>query len=277
MLYFKGREDYKMKRFMFSKVLAILVMCFLAVIWNSVFVYGDVIWEPRDSFYEKERENCVYVNRAYYANGEKGYVTAYKNPESNWAVADFENGNDVYIQFIYKDKSGREWGITEFNDGSEKSGWVLIDELIARYDHNSFCEDHEKEFVDYDGSFDPDSCGDKIIVWEYPGSDAITGKLYKEDFKEYLPEFSYMYKDDEGRQWAYIGYYMGRCGWVCLSDPENENLPVIKVEYEGLIPASKPDRSPAVRNGLWLFIGLAAGIIIVSMVLIKVFYGKKKA
>jgi hypothetical protein len=99
-----------MKRFMFSKVLAILVMCFLAVIWNSVFVYGDVIWEPRDSFYEKERENCVYVNRAYYANGEKGYVTAYKNPESNWAVADFENGNDVYIQFIYKDKSGREWG-----------------------------------------------------------------------------------------------------------------------------------------------------------------------
>ena len=47
---------------------------------------------------------------------------------------------------------------------------------------------------------------------------------------------------------------------MCLTDPNNENLPTIKVDYEGLIPASKPDRTHLQRNGSWLFIGLVAGL-----------------
>lgn len=267
-----------MKRFVLSKLLTFLMVCFLTFAWSFVFVYGDVIWEPRDSFYERERENCVYINRTYFANGEKGYVTVYKSPVSNRVVTDLENGTDIHILFTYKDKSGKEWGVTKFYEGPEESGWVLMDELIARYDHISFYEDHEKEFEDYDGSFNPENCGDEIIVWKYPGSDVTIGTLKKEDLMEYPLDFSYMYKDDGERQWAYFGYYMGRRnGWVCLTYPENENLPTMEVVYEGLIPASKPERSVAGRNGFWLFAGLAAGVVILTMVLIKVLYGKKKA
>ena len=220
-----------MKRYAFSKVFAALMICVLTITWGFVNAYGDVIWEPRDSFYEKVREDCDYVNRTYFANGEKGYVTVYKSPESSRAVTDVENGGDIHIQFTYKDKSGRDWGVTEFSNGSRYSGWVLMDELIARYDHISFCDDHESEFTDYDGSFDPEDYGDKITVWKYPGSGVITGTLYKDDLNEYKPEFSFMYTDDDGRKWAYIGYYMGRRGWVCLTDPESESLPITKVTY----------------------------------------------
>lgn len=266
-----------MKRHAVTKLLTVLMVCILITVWNMAFVYGDVIWEPRDSFYEQVREDCHYENRTYFANGVKGYVTAFKSPKSNQIVTDFENGEDVHILFTYEDKEGREWGITEFYDGPHKSGWLPMNELIARYDHITFCEDYEKEFVDYDGSFNPDNYGDKIIVWKYPGSDVISSNLYKEEFKEYLPNFSYMYEDEGGRKWAYFGYFMGREGWVCLTDPENESLPTMKVEYEGLIPASKPERPLVEQNVLWLFIGLVVGVIMVTAVLIKVLYGKKKA
>lgn len=266
-----------MKRFTFTKVLTVLMVCLLTITWNFTFVYGDVIWEPQDSFYEQVRENCYYVSRTYFANGEKGYVTVYKNPKSSRVVTDLENGENIHIIFTYKDKSGREWGITEFNDNSKsyKSGWMLMDELIARYDYISFYEDHEEEYVDYDGSFDLNKYEGKIVVWKYPGSDVISSHLYMDDLKEYLPEFSHMYTDNEGKKWAHFTYYMGRRnGWVCLSDPENESLPTIKVDYEGLIPASKPDRTLVERNGSWLFIALVAGLVIVTAILIKVFYGK---
>ncbi len=265
-----------MKRFTFTKVLTVLMVCLLAITWNFTFVYGDVIWEPQDSFYEKERENCEYVGRTYFANGEKGYVTVYENPKSRQVVTDLENGENIHIRFTYEDKSGREWGITEFNDKSYKTGWMLMDEVIARYDHISFHEDHKKEFVDYDGSFDPNEYEDKIVVWEYPGSDVISSHLYMNELKEYLPDFSYMYTDNDGEKWAYFAYYMARRnGWVCLTDPNNESLPTIKVDYEGLIPASKPDRTLVQRNGSWLFIGLVAGLVIVTAIFIKVFYGNK--
>jgi len=265
-----------MKKFVFSKALVFFLICLVTAAWNFTFVYGDVIWEPQDSFYEKERENCEYVNRTYFANGGKGYVTVYKNPKSKQVVTDIENGEDIHILFTYKDKSGREWGLTEFKGKGRKTGWMLMDELMARYDHLSFSEDHAKEFIDYDGSFDPGQYEDKIIVWKYPGSDVIASHIYPDDLKEYPPDFSYMYIDNEGKKWAYFGYYMGlRDGWVCLTDPENENLPAIKIDYEGLIPASKPDRTPLQRNGSGLFIGLVAGLVIVTAVLIKVFYGNK--
>lgn len=269
-----------MKKFVFFKILTVLMVCLIVATSNLTLVYGDVIWEPGDSFYERERENCHYINRTYFANGDKGYVTVYKNPESSKVVTDIENGEDIHISFTYEDKSGREWGITELNDNTKsyKSGWMLMEELIARYDHISFCEDHENEFEDYDGSFDPNKYEDKIVVWKYPGSGIIHSNINIDELKENLPEFSYKYTDNEGNEWAHFGYYMGmRDGWVCLTDPENEDLPTINVEYEGLIPASKPDRTPTQRNGLWLFIGLAAGVVTVTAVLIKVFYGKKKA
>jgi len=266
----------KMKKFVFSKVLVFLLICLITTSWNFTFVYGDVIWEPQDRFYEKERENCKYVNRTYFANGEKGYVTVYKNPESKYVVTDIENGEDIHIRFTYKDKSGREWGMAEFNGKGYKTGWMLMDELMVRYDHLSFYEDHAKDFTDYDGSFYPDEYEDKIVVWKYPGSDVIISHINQDDLKEYPPDFSYMYIDNEGKKWAYFGYYMGRRdGWVCLTDPVNESLPAIKIEYEGLIPASKPDRTPAQRNGSGLFIGLVAGLVIVTAILIKVFYGNK--
>ena len=64
-----------MKRKLFSLFLALLAVSALAVPASA-----DMIWEPNDSFYEKHRDTCDYVNRGYELAGYDGHVTVFTAP-----------------------------------------------------------------------------------------------------------------------------------------------------------------------------------------------------
>ena len=36
---------------------------------------ADVLWEPNNSFYERHRDQCEYIGRQFYANGDQGFIT----------------------------------------------------------------------------------------------------------------------------------------------------------------------------------------------------------
>ena len=59
--------------------------------------FADLIIEPNNSFYERHRDECVYHDRGYIANGEKGYVTVLTAPDS---VGDVYTNSKFLARFV---------------------------------------------------------------------------------------------------------------------------------------------------------------------------------
>lgn len=284
------------------KYAATVLLCLAVLMMTYTAALADVIWEPNDSFYKKHADECKYEDRNYIANGEKGYITVYKDPKSKEVEGYSENGNTFYVSFIYP-KSAREdktWGIIEYQekekgilarpDGSKKAktGWVKMEEMMASYDHYAFHSQHQDEFVDYNGNFDPFSFEDPILFWTFPGSGIIRNRIdmskYR-DMEEVKLNISELYTDAEGKEWGYVGYFFATSGWICLSDPTNENLPATAIEQDGFIPPSLPasvDLSDDARDEgetplAVIIIALVVVLVVVTAVLIRIFYKKKPA
>ena len=224
------------------------VLCgLLAVCLLSAVVLADVIWEPNDAFYRQHSEECEYLGRSYYTNSPEGGVALYQAPGRGY-VHVLENGAVLYLSFTYTDLGGTVWGVAEYGEKGE-TGWVDLADLLLIYDNQSFLEEHEAELVPYDGSFE-DLCtseNQRVLFWAYPGSGRICG-----DFETLHPDDcplqpDVIWTDNEGRVWGHVGYYMAARGWVCLSEPDNEDLPVTEHSYD-LYPAgdlSQVGRAPA--------------------------------
>ena len=96
-----------MKRLASLLVLAALI-CALALP-----AAADVAYMPRDNFIEKHWDECSYVNRWFWTNGEAGYVLAHKTPDSKEATP-LPNGGKYYISNVYQGK----WGVLEYDPGT---------------------------------------------------------------------------------------------------------------------------------------------------------------
>lgn len=208
----------------------------------SVAASADVIWEPNDDFYQQHYEECEYLGRSYYANGQEGFIEVFKTPDAKeYVETNLENGTELYVSFIMECNE-KTWGVIELEDG--RTGWVCMDELTLIYDNQSFVEEHETEFVPYDGSFEElcTSENQRVIFWSFPGSGRISGdfETLHQGYSPLMPDVTWT--DSEGRVWGRIGYYMAARGWVCLSDPDNENLPVTEHVYN-IYPAEEPAES----------------------------------
>lgn len=246
---------------------------------TSKIVKADLIIEPDDAFYRSHKNSCTYVSRSYIANSEDGYSTIYVNPESKLSIYKVTNGTDFYVSFSY-DKSGETWlycvlPIDE-EDGhvTYKKGWIPDADCLLKYDGIAFYDDHESELTNYQGELKDYQAKNEILVWSYP----LSGEVVKR-FKEFdANHISTVYTDEEGRDWGYIGYYMGKVNsWVCISDPENEELPVQKIVKGDLIPPVEPEWSPL--DGTYLPFLVAAILVVVVIVgtflLIRRIYKKK--
>lgn len=287
----------KMKLKGMVKYAAALLLCLATLIMTYSVVLADVIWEPNDSFYKKHTDDCEYEDRTYIANGEKGYITVYKDPKSKEAEGYSENGNTYFVSFVYPKSApeDKKWGIIEYQveekgiftepDGSKKTktGWVKMEEMMVNYDHYSFYSDHREEFNDYSGGFDPFSYEDPILFWTFPGSGVIGSRIDMNNNQDMDLNFSYLYTDDEGQEWGYVGYFYASSGWVCLSDPTNEKLPVTAPNQEDLIKPSLPasvdlsdnDRAEGETPVAVIIIALVVGLVVITAVLIRIFWKKK--
>lgn len=245
---------------------------------------ADVIWEPNNTFYKTHQNQCRNVpGRAYYANGEEGFVTLWTAPGGSTVAWQLENGEKLYIQWLYED-----WGYAE---KGEDGGWVSMEDLLLVYDHISFAEEYGGQFRDYDGEFanyDGDAAG--IAFYEYPGASEVVSYWDLSEWREILDNLtgtadqdSYIqsvFVDENGLTWGFVGYMYGRQNaWFCLDDPEGDGeavgeesvFPIRQVDEPELVPPQPPVR-PAVSYVPYLLVG---AVVAVTAILLAVFFRKR--
>ncbi len=252
-----------------------IILLFMAM--TCTIAYGDVIWEPDDAFYKKNAEYCEYEGRNYTVNSPKGNVKVQKSPQSAKLADTVENGVTLYVSFTYTDKSGKVWGIVELDNNL--TGWLPMKDLTVVYDNISFINDHEDEFQAYNDEFTAYGTQEDIIFWSFPGSGEISARA--SDIPKGDMSISQTYTDGDGRLWGYVRYYQARRGWICISDPMNEALPVNEALSAPVIAPSETtamavrtetadkDGFPIVVYIVALVVGLAALTVILIRVLWK--------
>lgn len=132
--------------------------------------------------------------------------------------------------------------------------------------------------------------GGKAVLWSYPCSGENQGILEPEEELT----FSEFYKDSQERIWGNLGYYRGiRDRWICLSDPENEEIPMeeeppvipgqaIQEQAEGknVENVVTEEALQAVREKenlpVWFFILPALAAVAIAGVCIWIFWVRKK-
>ena len=202
----------------------------------SVFIFGyplsvsaDVIFEPDNNFYGKHSDECTYFNRSCIA-GSDTYLWDAPNLVTGSQRA--QEGEKIYISYVYTDKDGIEWGLAEYLDQ-----WILMADLYLEYGSSEFLEEHSGEI--YEDEPYLLSAGTIFVLWSYPESGVISPG-YASVPDDY--EISTFYTDPDGRLWGYSAYMYGtRDIWICLSDMADTNIPQ-REEHE-LIPAQEVDAS----------------------------------
>lgn len=198
-----------------------LFLAALAVLSLMVPVSADVIIEPRDSFFEKHREECTYVARQYELAGYGGKVTVFTAPGGMNKLT-LDNGLRGTIQFTWEGK-GTTWGYLIYWDDQWIEGWVPMDDVSLVYDSQQFMTDHAGEIVETDPvpvDFH------EAVRYDYPNGPAGDGVLNEDpDYMPFDETFTQVYTDEAGLCWGYVGYYKGIRGfWICLDDPMNREL-----------------------------------------------------
>jgi len=281
------------------KKLTCLLLCVLLVCFTAAPALADVIWEPyEDSFYAKHSGECKSVSSNYIVNSPTDSVTVYESPLSETQKSVFNNGATIYIGYTWTDTAGKVWGVVEYEDSANgipnsvwyngDTGWLDMADMVRMYNANDFWTDHETEFTSYN---EPQTIpADKVLLlWTYPGSGETSGSI---DYQQWgwkpddEPTYSTSWTDKSGLQWAYVSYYYACTGWICLSDPNNENLPVTKRNYNLITaeptgsPSSAATEAPTqvsgLSSGLVTVLVLVAAVAAVTTVVIVALCRKKK-
>ena len=244
---------------------------------------ADLLWEPRENhFYEQHRNDCKYEGRGYYANGAEGFVTLWDAPKGRTVLAQYENGEKLWVYYIYQD-----WGlIRRWEDGQELSGWVPLADLSLVYDHISFAEEYAGQIRDYNGEF-ANYSGDISCInfYEYPGAPEI--KFSHDPEPKYMQNLldnltgaaddrsaiQSVFTDEDGRLWGYVDYLYGHLeAWFCLDEPDGTDFPTRQVSEAALTPAQAPVL-PAVSYTPYVLVG---AVVAVTAGLLYWFYARKR-
>jgi len=241
------------------KRLCAFVVVFVAVLAGTVF--ADVVWG--NGFLNRNEDKAQRLkHHTFIVNSPKGYVIPQQEPgEAKDSVISrcsrdskkkvktilpkFENSDVLIMESVYIHK-GKYWGVMRYRHGYDWPGWVPMDHLLMIYStHWDFERENRGEFYEYTGSYDVVTSSEKVVVWQWPGSDRekkiIKNGVYAFTFSLNIDEHyrNLAYKDKEGREWVKTRYRIGEprgqtfTGWVCISDPQNTNIPAFN-------PASPP-------------------------------------
>lgn len=263
-----------------------LILVFLCLL-TGFSAFGDVVFAPESDFYDGHRDECIEIERNFYSNGKRGYISLHSAPESS-VCGYLTNAVKLRIFCTYKD-----WGMISRVDGNlQREGeWVRMSELYLIYDELSFRE----EFADRITAGEPLTLPESIsafYVYTYPGS--------KDPhlFTMGAPELqsTARFTDSEGRIWGRVTYYMGiRNQWICFSDPASiippfggdpnlslieskdpppEEPPLDEIPEES--PLITPEAVPKHLPINLIALCLVAGAVIAAVVLIAICYKKEK-
>ena len=251
------------------------IMAVIIIVIFSLFpvmsLRADVLATPMDNdFYNKHAEECAGDGRNYYVNGRQGYVTLQTAPGAAKTVMSVENGTVAYLSVTYK-QGGTEWALVmliSYDIPYDKwpSGWVPKDQMVLKYDVTSFDNDHKADLYQYTGDFDTVNTAGKYIVWSWPGSGQIIESFVISNPSNEISFVYNAYDDADGRVWGEWAK-----GWICLSDPANDNIPAFNPPP---VPSLYPTKA---QGGSWLnmtniVIVMVIAVVIGTAVLIQVFW-----
>ena len=225
-----------MKRKFFSLVLMVTTLLALCTPARA-----DVLWEPENDFYKKHADQCDYIGRQFYANGDEGFITLWDAPEGTRVVQQFRNGYTLWLYYQYEDwVCAVVWG-----DEGEIVGWAPMEDFVLKYDYLSFAEEYADEIHPYDGQFEGcDGNVEEIVFYDYPGAPAPKDVWEAEEVLDQLTDTGYIdstFIDEEGRTWGYVAYLFGsRNLWFCLDEPDGRDFPVRQVGTPELTAAKEP-------------------------------------
>ncbi len=233
------------------KRLLILLLALLLCLSMAVPALADVIWEPEGDFFLEHESECSYENRAYIAAGAEGFVRAFDEPLGK-LTAEYPNGEEFWIEWIWDREGG--WGYFRYHDEDEgwQQAWVQMGDLTVKYDAVSFAQEHGAEFLHpEEDALLPLEGLEQLVVWTYPGAeDHYVLAVYADSDQPPL-WFDTLYEDPEGRTWGNLNYYYGyRNVWVCLTDPESEDLSAaVPAAPETPAPTEAPAPTPDPTEG----------------------------
>lgn len=270
-----------MNKHSFDRITGLIFACVMLVSMLSGLALADSIYEPEDSFYNTHFDECQYVNRDYYANGESGFMELFTEPGAS-SLGFADNGGVFHVQFSYK-KGDVAWGVVEYSDSNGKlvpkgddykTGWLKLSDTIVKYDYISFDEKHSLEYTTYDGDYSELAGVKNIVIWTFPHSGETRGTFEKIDDNFVIKS---IYTDSNGQKWGFVSYYYAiKNFWICISDPTNTEVAAIGVEVPALYspePGSKPQSSTNDMTPVLIF--CVAATVVITVVLIAVLNKKK--
>ncbi|MCL1896485.1 MAG: hypothetical protein FWG03_08065 [Clostridiales bacterium] len=204
-----------------ANILAAAIMLFLLA--PALAAYADAIVEPQNDFFNKYRSECVYLGRSFSANGEDGQVPLKTAPGAGKEIATIKNGETIYFEYscLYE---GEFWGLSP---GFE--GWGELSQFLVLYDYIAFEEEHLGEFYPYEGDYGEIEKAGRAFAWPWPGADAPLWAIEDIELEYFWADCAW--KDGQGREWGFFSYSRGGSDiWVCLSDPENRDIPAFNPE-----------------------------------------------
>lgn len=245
---------------------------------------ADVLYEPQDDFYERNRGDCDYLGRYFYCSGEAGYVFVYASPNAARPDTAIPNGAGFFIEWTW---NGGAWGVIEYDPGTLEAswggstGWVRLGDMVADYDDTAFSADHAEEL--YESGRTLEMGREQLIcTWKYPGSGELMGTVPNFSGEAETLSFQRFFTDPLGREWGYLGYHYGHVdAWVCLDDPENDALAAdANCRRPALIPAADETvRRAALQSAAgpdFLLITCAAGVVVIAAAVLFYTLRRKK-
>lgn len=220
------------------RIRRLFTMIVLCLFFCSVSVWAEEEeWIPDNAFYKEHMEECISHNREYLANGPNGEVILYESPLSAEEIYVVENGNKVYIDFVYTNEKNIDWGYCEVEG---EKGWVPMPYLTLIYDYLSFAEEYAEQISEERGTMDHSTLFhegkdvDVIRFWSYPGSNKKYSVVIGNG--THWPIYTQTYVDEQGRKWGFIPYFVGdkTNRWICLDD--------LDAEFDELYPEGAPER-----------------------------------
>jgi len=266
---------FLMKKLTFTLLVALLLLM------PAFIAYADVIVEPENDFYNRNRNDIVLLERSFMVNSPTGSTSIKTAPGARREIAEVENGEIIYVSSSCL-FNGEFWGLTtvflESGQGWTPHGWVIMDDLLVLYDYVAFAEEHFDEFYAYQGDYEELKKTGAAIVWPWPGAQAPLWTIEQLDSDNF--RVLYAYTDDAGREWGFVMYLFGsRNFWVCLSDPMNPDIPAFNpapppMEWVSDTPHTdiRDDRSGIPVR----IIVMVASVVLGTLVLIKVFWKPNK-
>ena len=109
------------------KRLLVLIPLLALVLALPLSASADLIYQPRDDFFDEYWDECDQYDKTHIANGADGHVTIYKTPKDLQILGTIPNGEKGYVAWIYTAEDDSVWGCVKLWE-EKIEGWILMSE-----------------------------------------------------------------------------------------------------------------------------------------------------